>query len=342
MQKPTSHNFPAWRACTAVILTVIILGHATHGAEQTIFFLQNGDRISGVILQESNDTITIQSTVAGKITLPSSQVQRRESAPAPVVAAPTVAATPPAEKAAPQAPPAPVVQAKVVTPPPVAKAKGPKLWNTDIQLGMNLRYGTTHSQEYLATARSTYGKDKLRETLDYQFIYGKAGGIISANRMTGSSKTDYDLNKKVYIYNLASAGYDQVQKIDQQYEIGPGMGFETVNHPKSHFILKTELGFSFLEQFRSDGTDKTTYSARIAEVFTWQMWDKLTAEGRVEFYPNLQDVGNYRVAMEGTLRYPLLKNLSLNLVVIDLYDTEPALGVTKNDMQIRSALGIKF
>jgi hypothetical protein len=46
--------------------------------------------------------------------------------------------------------------------------------------------------------------------------------------------------------------------------------------------------------------------------------------------------------MEGTLRYPLLKNLSLNLVVIDLYDTEPVLGVTKNDMQIRSALGIKF
>ncbi len=331
-----------------MVLAAVILTRATQGADTTtVFFLQNGDRISGVIVQESNDTITIQSPVVGKVTLQSSQVQRREAAPPAAPAAATPPATPaaPAPAAPPEVktPPAAPVQAKVVTPPPPpAKAKGPKLWNTDVQLGMNLRYGTTHSQEYLATARTTYVKDKLRETLDYQFIYGKALGVISANRMTGSSKTDFDLNKKVYVYNIAGAGYDEVQKIDQQYEIGPGMGFETINHPKSHFVLKTELGFSFMEQFRSDGSDKTTYSARIAEIFTWQMWDKLTADGRFEFYPNLQDIGNYRVRMEGNLRYPLLKNLSLNLVVIDLYDTEPVLGVTKNDMQIRSALGIKF
>ena len=331
-----------------MMLAAVILTRAAHGADATtVFFLQNGDRISGVIVQESNDTITIQSPVVGKVTLQSSQVQRRETAPVAAPAAPTPPATPaapvPATTPEVKAPTPPPVQAKVVTPPPPpAKAKGPKLWNTDIQLGMNLRYGTTHSQEYLATASSTYGKDRLREPLDYQFIYGKALGVISANRMTGSSKTDFDLSKKVYVYNIAGAGYDQVQKIDQQYEIGPGMGFETINHPKSHFVLKTELGFSFMEQFRSDGSDKTTYSARIAEIFTWQVWDKLTADGRFEFYPNLQDIGNYRVRMEGTLRYPLLKNLSLNLVVIDLYDTEPVLGVTKNDMQIRSALGIKF
>ncbi len=319
-----------------MVLAMALLGSSAYGAEPTVFYLQNGDRISGVIVQESNDTITIDSPVVGKVTLPSAKVQRRE-VPAPVPVPAPAPPTPAPEKET--AKPAPAV---VATPPPPVKPKGPKLWNTDIQLGMNLRYGTAHSQEYIATAKTTYGKGKFRETLDYQFLYGNAGGIISANRMTGTSKSDYDLNSKLYLYNLAGAGYDEVQRIDRQYEIGPGLGFETLNLPKSHFILKTELGFNFLKQYRTDQTEKITYSARIAESFTWQIWDKLGADARIEFYPNLEDTGNYRLRMESTLRYPLLKNLSLNLVVIDLYDTEPAAGVTKNDLQFRSAVGLKF
>jgi hypothetical protein len=45
---------------------------------------------------------------------------------------------------------------------------------------------------------------------------------------------------------------------------------------------------------------------------------------------------------ESTLRYPLLQNLSINLNVIDLYDTAAPPGVEPNDLQVRSALGIKF
>jgi hypothetical protein len=46
--------------------------------------------------------------------------------------------------------------------------------------------------------------------------------------------------------------------------------------------------------------------------------------------------------MESTLRYPVSNHLSLNLNVVDLYDTQPAAGVDRNDLQIRSTIGVNF
>jgi hypothetical protein len=158
--------------------------------------------------------------------------------------------------------------------------------------------------------------------------------------MIGSSKTDLDLSKRIYLYNLGGAGYDEVQKIDLQYEIGPGFGINILT--RTNFIWKSELGFSFQDKFQSDQTENITYSARLGELVTITLWNKIVADAKIEYFSNLQSVGDYRLRIEGVLRYPILKNLSINLNVIDLYDTLPAPGVEKNDLQIRSALGLKF
>jgi len=169
-----------------------------------------------------------------------------------------------------------------VKPAAAVKPQKPKEWNSEIQLGMNLRYSTTDSREYLATAKTTYGHEHLRQTFDYNFTYGKTEGIISANRMTGSSKTDYDLSKRIYMYNLGGAGYDDVRKIDLQYEIGPGVGINLLS--RTNFIWKSEFGFSYQDQFRSDQTEQITYSARIGEIFSWKLWTKVVADAKLEYF----------------------------------------------------------
>ena len=45
---------------------------------------------------------------------------------------------------------------------------------------------------------------------------------------------------------------------------------------------------------------------------------------------------------ETNFRYWLRSNLSLNLTVLDVYDTQPAPNVTRNDLQLRSSVGVKF
>jgi hypothetical protein len=110
----------------------------------------------------------------------------------------------------------------------------------------------------------------------------------------------------------------------------------------TNFVWKGEMGFNFQQQNRADDTRQNSYSVRIAEIFAWRVWDKLTADLKAEFFPNLDEFGEYRLRIESTLRYPVSNRLSLNLDIIDLYDTRPPADVSNNDLQIRSTIGVTF
>jgi putative salt-induced outer membrane protein YdiY len=298
-------------------------------AADVIIHLRNGDRLTGAISSESPTEITLQTATLGKITIPVGQILKREqvvASGATNVVATAVSTNKPATPATPVA--------------AVTKPKEPKHWNSELQFGLNLRYSATDQQESLVVAKSTYANKHFREILDYNFTYGRTEGIKSANRMSGSAKTEYDLSPRSYLFGLAGAGYDEIRKIDRQFEIDPGFGYQWIKTPD--LVLKSEVGLGYQDQFFHNKSEVNTYSGRLAGIFTWRIYDKLMADGRVEYFPNLLSIDEYRFRVESTLRYPLFKNLSLNLIVIDLYDTQTPPGVQNNDLQLRSALGIKF
>jgi hypothetical protein len=335
------------RIALALAWTGMLFCTSVQAMDSFIIHLANGDRLTGTIVSENATNLLLDAGLLGKVSVPVSQISKREplnppaSLPAPKTPPSSTGPVATNTAASTLANPIPANVSQVpVTPADAPKPPRPKEWNTELQLGMNLRYSTADASEYLAALKSTYAHDKVRQTFDYNFTYGKTEQIISANRMIGSSKTDLDLSKRIYLYNLGGAGYDEVQKIDLQYEIGPGFGINILT--RTNFIWKSELGFSFQDKFQSDQTENITYSARLGELVTITLWNKIVADAKIEYFSNLQSVGDYRLRIEGVLRYPILKNLSINLNVIDLYDTLPAPGVEKNDLQIRSALGLKF
>jgi putative salt-induced outer membrane protein YdiY len=317
-----------------VLICAAALAFGAHAAD-VIIHLRNGDRLTGKITGETSTEVTLQTATLGKILVPVGQILKREEivATAPAATTNTVATAPTTNApAAPKPAPAPVAA--------VTKPKPPKLWNTELQFGLNLRYTTRDQQEALVLAKSTYAKGKFREILDYNFTWGKTEDTQTANRMAGSAKSEYDLTPKWYLFGLAGAAYDEIRLIDRQWEINPGVGYQWIKTPD--FVFKTEVGMSYQDQYFHNGDEVTTFAGRLAGIFTWRIYDKLTADGRLEYFPNIKAIDEYRLRAESVLRYPLLKNLSINLNVIDLYDTEAPPGVEPNDLQVRSALGVKF
>lgn len=332
---------------------VALLAAWTGWAGEIIVHLKNDDRVTGIIVSESATELTLQSGLLGKVTIPIGEISRREdlktNAP-PTVASSTAAAssgTNAVTAAATTATNATAVVSAPATnkPPAVVAAKPPpppkvKHWNTEIQFGLNLRYGAAKQEEALVVAKSTYGRGKFREILDYNFAYGESGGVLSANRMNGSAKSEYDLTDRVYLFGLAGASYDEVRLIDRQYELNPGVGYQWIK--QTNFVFKTEVGFGYQDQFFHDHNEIESFSGRLGLIYTWKIWDKLMADGKLEYFPNVKAIDQYRVRFENTVRYPLLKNISLNLIVIDLYDTQVPATVENNDLQVRTAIGMKF
>jgi hypothetical protein len=301
-----------------------------------VLLLRNGDRLSGVIVAEDEKQLTLRTSWGQQLLIPADQIERREPAPKTPGEARAEAAVPPS--------PVPPPAAERLEPPvtPAVKPKAEQRWHGDLQLGMDVGFSEKNRQLYHARTKVTYIHDRLKNVFEYNAAYGVTDEIRSANRMDGLSKTDVDLGseRRVFVYNLAGAGYDEIRKIDFRFEVGPGLGYHLIT--RTNFVLNVESGVNYQEEHRTDDTVKKRYYLRFAEDLTWKVSSRLTLDEKFEFFPGTDDPGKFRLRFEANTRYWIRENLSLNLTVLDVYDTNPAHGVNRNDLQIRSSVGLKF
>ena len=314
-------------------------------AVNVVVLLRNGDRITGELVAQETNHVVIQTSWAGKLSLPVPTIGGLRTVSGEdllrAVAAPAVAAPP-----TPRAEVGVAAKPKTTSAPPVEKSQ-PKRLRNNLQVGSNLMFGARDQQVLFARVKSNYErpynhepKKFFRTSADYSADYGETENIRSANRMAGSLKTDFDLGTRSYCYNLASGGYDEIRKIDLRYEIGPGMGYHLIKHPAFEFDV--EGGFNYQVQYRSTGGKLDSMYVRAAEDTTWKLNSRFSLSKKFEFFVNGEDPEQFRFRLDATASYRLIENLSLNLTVLDQYDTDPAPKVDQNEVQIRSTIGITF
>ena len=334
MSSPRSHSFR--QIATGLALTLCCcLSPLTSQAQTLILSLRNGDRLTGTLVSEENGQVVITNALFGKLTVPVAHIEGRKVVDTQVAAKPaaeTVAATPP--KPATNTPPAVVVAAA----PP--KPKPPKRWNFDLQLGASLQYNQKENELFYGNFHSTYAGTRFRDTFDYRVNYGKTDGLLAVNNMAGLARTEFDIGKKYFIFNAAGAGYDELRKIDLTYDESFGVGHTVLT--RTNYQVSADLGASYQRQLFDDETTKEYFTPRLGEKATWKISTRLELAQAFEFYPRTADFSDYRLRFDANLRYLLSSYLNLNLNVIDLYDRRPAAGVTPNDLQVRSTLGVKF
>lgn len=312
------------------------------GAVNVVVQLKNGDRITGELLAQQTNHIIISTPWAKSLELPISAIGGLRTAEG------TVLYTPPVATNAPSKPATGVPQLAAATPkaaPPAPPKK--KYLTTTANLGLDLLSGNKDRQVYYARIKSTYArpyesnpKEFFRTTGEYIANYGETDGSISANNMLGTLQTDLDFNAHNYFYNAGNVGYDEIRKIDLAYGVGPGVGRHLWRKPT--FALDVESGVNYQVQQRSVGESPESAYLRLADNLTWKLADRLTFGKKLEFQLNFDDASQFRVRLDSNLSYRLWNTLSINLTLIDSYDTNPAPGVDQNELQLRSSLGFTF
>lgn len=329
-------------------------------ADPLILHLRNGDRISGALLAEDAKGVTLTNAILGRVSIPLSAIARREGA----GKTDAVVAKAPAKVPATNAP-APTLspelkrkldalsavyttgsmsaeefqrqRSQLVNPP---KPPGPKHWSAELFAGLDMLFSEKDRQLYTGRVKASYANAPLRNSIDYLFTYGWTDGELTANRMDGSMKTDWDLTPRSYVYHLGGAGYDAIRLIDWRYEVGPGLGYHVIK--RTNFVARVEGGFNYQVQDFQNSRERRTYNPRLAQDIRWNLGPLLTFDEKSEYFPDVENLRSYRLRAEANLRFWLRSNLSLNLTVIDTYDTRTALGVGQNDLQIKSSVGFKF
>ena len=353
-----------------LVLVAFLLVNACR-AETVTLHLRNGASVTGEMISLDTTFITITNAVLGKIAIPVVEVQRLEKKKPGQAAGQTTAAPlpapatnqPPARPAAQTAPTNQPPQAALPSPapkpaataaaqpaankppaaqPPPVKPKPPKRWTIDAQVGADLQYNQNERRLYYGRAKWTYGKERFRTIVDYLATYGKTDGILSANDMNGSVRVELDVEKtkRVFLFNAAGVGYNEIRKIDLGYDDSFGLGYKLI--ARTNLTLNTDIGVNYQRQNFSDGTSKDYGALRLGELMGWKINSKWVLDEKFEFYPRFTDIGHYRMRFETNLRYLLSNSLNLNFTLIDQYDTQPASSVTRNDLLVRATLGFKL
>ncbi|MBI4661023.1 MAG: DUF481 domain-containing protein [Verrucomicrobia bacterium] len=351
----------------SILICVCSLIAFSSVGQEVVLHLQNGDRVSGTLVSASTNAVILATVYAGRITIPAGQIQRSENLPLKGAAQPVALPKPSTSQTSPSA-----SSNSQKVPPPISAQPAPKMvasppltasatnstnkkpsdfrkflaaWNGEAEVGLNLAFSSKDRQTYAGRFRASHlhsmpNQRSLKNDLDYLVSYGRTDGVLSDNRMDGSWKLEYDLGKRFLVYNAVGAGYDEIRRIDLRYDVGPGLGYKWVT--RTNLVFSTELGGNYQEQFFSNDGSKRRYSLRLAEESWWQIASKLRLDEKIEFFPEIDHFGDYRIRLESNLSYLLPNNLTLKLTVIDLYETDPAKDVSRNDLQIRSSIGIRF
>lgn len=317
---------------TAFAFASLGLLAAKSEAQDIYVHLRSGDRITARLLSQETNHIVIGTSWAESLSVPISTISGFET-----IEGENLYTGPQ------PAPPAKPSVASAKSPSPTV----PKSIRANLQLGSDIQSGARDRQLLYARLKASYEqpykrdpKKFFRTFADYSADYGETENVKSANRMTGSLKTDFDINNRSYFYNVGSGGYDEIRKIDAHYEVGPGLGYHLIKAPTIE--LDIEGGANYQAQLRSAGGNLDSIFLRVAEDSTWKLAPKLSFSEKFEFFVNAEDFSQYRFRFDSNLSYKLIENLSLNLTLIDLYDTDPAPAVDRNELQIRSSIGITF
>ncbi len=324
---PTARKF--FHHARALVLggigSLLLFSASAESNPTVVLRLINGDQVTGVIVSSNADAVVLATVWGGNVVVPADQIISRtqssdESAAAGLANALRLDAALPATN------------------------QPPRRWKTEVQMGLDFTYGLRSRQIYYGRARLDYKKpyardprQSFRNTADALLEYGETDGYRSANRMDGGVDTQFDLSPRFYTYNIARGGYDQIRKIDLQYEFGPGIGYHLIQ--ATNFSANISTGINYQCRQQTDGSKDENLFARIAEDSRWQLSSRLTFDQKLEYFAG---AGQFHARFEAGFKFHLLQNVSLNLTLLDLYDTRPAANVDQNELRIRSSLGVTF
>ena len=298
--------------------------------------LTGGDVLRGTIVSESDASVTLDHAALGRIEVARSRIASIEKSPA--AAAPAAPAAPAA--AAPVKPVA--VLPAPVPPAPEAPAKPDGSWKFALSLGLSGSKNDESSNWDFRTAGEAKREDEDdRTTLTAEYFYKRSDGVETDNNILVKALEEFlykDSRWELFVQGTYQN--DNYQAWEQRAGAYAGPGYRLIEGDPLSLKIRGGAGASY--EFP---TETWTPEAFIADDLVWKIDDRSSIKQGLELYPDLEEMGEYRLIAR--IDYEIALNakndLFMNAGVRDEYDSyvEPT-GDSTNDIKVYVGIKAKF
>ncbi len=327
-------------------------------ADEIVF--TNGDRLSGEVVRLVEGTLTLKSQILGQIEVDVARIQTfSTSKPVEIhtregtILKDVVVKGDPGEiHTAGTSPVGPqtfaLAEMAALNPPP----REAPAWKGTLTAGLDIERGNSFTTE------ADVVLDAVRET-EYNRIRFNASyeGDRTKDQSTGNSNTTersinfllrYDnfLSKKLYWYGSGEGEKDGVQSLNLRFTGGAGFGYRWFN--TKDFKAEGDLGLSWISENYKQGSLDEDF---LASIVNWSLErrlpslisDRLTFYQRGKWWVSLEDWDDKLFARITTgIRSDLTPRTFLEAKIVWEYDSEPAAGIDRQDVDYIFGLGVRF
>lgn len=279
---------------------------------------KNQDRLSGDILEETDEKIVLETQSMGTLTI------KKESIEKIVISQALV----PAGKESPKA---------------FEKAEKEKIWKKEFSFGYSMAHGNT---EKLRTSGRLFLD---RKTIHNEFIlkvdslYSSTDKKMDTQRFNGMLHYAFNFTPSLRWYNFyrVEGDHDRFANIDSRTTPFTGIGYWALFQERTKLLIELGAGFEYTNY--SDSRESSQRNILTPRLFLEKgLWGKSKVTQDIAFFVSPEDTEDYRVHAEAAFTAPLDVYWSLRMSLIDDFNNIPGGAAKKNDIRLISSLVYSF
>ena len=284
--------------------------------------LKNGDTVSGVIIEQSDENISLKTDAMGTILIKRDFVDYIGS----------VDKTPPLK----------LLGESIPMDKEALAQEKETLWQREIAFGYNKSSGNTQNNQLSLRFNGNRKTDHDEFTIKADSFYSSSNEKMDAQKWYGMLRYAFSFyENKWYNFYKIEGSHDRFASIDYRIVPSTGIGYWFSDDPDFKAMVEAGVGLEHTT-FR-DGISNTNEAVLIPRAFFEK---KLFVDSRISqniiLYPSLEDIGGYRLHSETSLVNPISDKLSLQLSLITDYDSAPPRDTKKRDTRLISSLTYAF
>lgn len=291
--------------------------------------LITGDVLIGEVTSQTADEVIVMHDVLGQLVIPRSQVGLVE-----VDGADDTTTAPLAT------PEEAIVEVQPAD--PIEPADEVSEWKSHLSLSTASSFGNTDTQVFQVGVTSLRERPADRTKLDALYYYGATSGDRSDNRFSAGFLHDWLMPDSPWLWFADGRyDYDEFQSWEHRINAHLGAGYQLVDEEDLQVTVRGGLGF--VREFKSANQDWRP-EALFGGDFTWQISEKQKLTGGTTIYPDLDDMGEYRVVsgLDWSMLLDEERAMSLKAGLAHEYQSTVAAGIDEHDLRLYAGLQFDF
>jgi putative salt-induced outer membrane protein len=327
------------RNCSRLLLAVFLFLPLLRVSASEVT-LKNGDRVSGTIVEQTDETVVLETEYAGKISINRKHIETIGEG---LAAADVTLKLAPAAK-----PAAPAVK------PAAAKASKARLfggrnmgiadgWEGNANIGFNYTSGNSNTTTMSTGLRAVKagGRDNLTVYARslWHSSHGNGRVVTTQNAFWGGARYDRNIGEKTFGFVSYDFERDRPKKLDFRSVAGGGVGHHTIKDERTQLDLLFGAAWNRTWQ---PGKNTDTPEALIGSTLKHKFHDRLRLQKSFTYFQNVTDAKEYRYLFDATLSADVTKRIGVFVTLGDRFNNDPLGTSKKNDLLITTGMKWNF